>query len=161
MAKGRLKDNHKTFVVQQLACYEYPSDVAKAVVEAFPADKLEVTRQQIEYYDPTKRASSNGLDEKWVKLFWATREQYNDEEAQRGMGNLNYRLTRLKRLADKAEQSKLYREAREFYETAAKDQGGLFTNKRKMEVDARANLAALLGVPVEELPAPESDDAKP
>jgi hypothetical protein len=151
MAKERLQEKHKIFIVQQLACFEYPSDVVKSVRDAF--DGMEVTRQQVEYYDPTKRAASNGLPEKWVKLFWRTREQYIAEEAKRGMGDLNYRITRLRRLADKAEATKQYGLAGELYVTAAKDQGGLFTNKRKHEVDARANLAALLGVPQEELPA--------
>jgi hypothetical protein len=145
------------FIVQQLACYEYPSDVVASVKHAF--DNLEVTKQQVEYYDPTKRASSNGLPQKWRDLFWKTREQYNSEADEKGIGSLNYRLARLQRMADKAEATKNYALAADLYEMAAKDKGGLFTNKRRIEGGAQAALAALLGVPPDDLPADPIDSS--
>jgi hypothetical protein len=47
-----LKDEVKRFIVQSLACFDTPSQVAQAVKDTFG---LEVSRQQCEFYDPEIR----------------------------------------------------------------------------------------------------------
>jgi len=56
-----LKNEVKSFIVQALACFDTPSQVSQAVKQEFDVD---VTRQQVEQHDPTKRAGSH-LALKW------------------------------------------------------------------------------------------------
>jgi hypothetical protein len=60
-----LKDDVKAFIVQALACFDKPTQVVAQVKETF---KLDVTRQQVETYDPTKYAGRT-LNIKWRTLF--------------------------------------------------------------------------------------------
>src|SRR5829696_1206798 len=53
MRVGKLTHEMQTFVVQRLACFEDPTTVAAAVAVEF---NVEITRQAVEGYDPTKRA---------------------------------------------------------------------------------------------------------
>jgi len=48
-----LTDAHKHFIVQALACWDSPTQVAEAVREEFGVD---VPRGQVAQYDPTKVA---------------------------------------------------------------------------------------------------------
>ena len=60
-----LSDGAKRFIVQALACFDSPQQVADAVKEEFG---VEVHRAQVEQYDPTK-ASGAKLATKWRVLF--------------------------------------------------------------------------------------------
>ena len=51
-----LSNEVKAFIVQALACFDTPSQVAAAVREEFG---IEVTRQKCEAHDPTKRAGKD------------------------------------------------------------------------------------------------------
>src|SRR3546814_15367183 len=61
--EARLNDEAREFVVMQLAAYDPPSVVAKAVKEEFGFD---ITPQGCESYDPTKRAGK-GVAKKWAE----------------------------------------------------------------------------------------------
>lgn len=63
---AKLNEAVQRFIVQALACYDTPTQVAESVKEDFG---IEVTRQQIASYDPTKAASKNNLAKKWRDLF--------------------------------------------------------------------------------------------
>src|SRR3546814_16416654 len=63
--EARLNDEAREFVVMQLAAYDPPSVVAKAVKEAFGFD---IPPQGCESYDPTKRAGK-GVATKWAEMF--------------------------------------------------------------------------------------------
>jgi hypothetical protein len=56
MAKGKLPEAVKTFIVQSLACFDTPSVVVDAVRKEFGET---ITRQSVEGYDPYKKAGSN------------------------------------------------------------------------------------------------------
>ena len=124
-----LTDDVKAFIVQALACYDAPSRVADAVKEEFG---LSVTRQQCEGYDPTKK-SAHGLAKKWRDLFEETRQQFLNETARIPIANQAYRLRVLDRMAAKAEKQGNLAMVSQLVEQAAKEVGGLMTNKVKVE----------------------------
>lgn len=116
------------FIVEQNACDEKPSDVVKAVKEEFAID---ITRQLVEHYDPTKAAGSQ-LSAKLAEHYWAVREKYERQEEERGIGSISYRLRRLGVLERLAFSKGNSLEARECMKQAAEDKGGKYTNRREM-----------------------------
>ncbi len=82
-----LTDDVKAFIVQALACFDTPSQVVDAVREEFGA---EVSRMQVQSYDPTKKAA-RGLSKKWVELFEATRKRFLEETAEIPIANQAFR----------------------------------------------------------------------
>ena len=60
----------KAFIVQRLARFDRPSQVVKAVKEEFG---LEVSRQRVHFYDPTKRVGQ-ALHDDLKTMFFVTRE---------------------------------------------------------------------------------------
>jgi hypothetical protein len=60
-----LSSEVKAFMVQALACFDMPSQVADAVKREF---NIEVTREQVESHGPTKRCSKT-LAKRWVEMF--------------------------------------------------------------------------------------------
>lgn len=97
--RNLLSDEVKKFIVESLACYDKPSQVAKAVKEEFD---LDVTRQQCAAYNPTK-VTGRELSQKWQDLFNSTRETFLENEASIGITHKAVRLRRLERLLDRAE----------------------------------------------------------
>lgn len=69
---ARLKKHEKSFIVRSLAQFMEPSQVVEAVKENF---KIDVSRQQVEYYDPTKAASAD-LAQEFIDLFNEARKEY-------------------------------------------------------------------------------------
>jgi hypothetical protein len=116
------------FIVDQNACDEKPADVVKAVREEFG---LEITRQAVEHYDPTKAAGSK-LSDKLADHYWAVRKKYEDQEDEKGIGTLSYRLRRLAVLERQAFVKGNTLEVRECLKQAAEDKGGKYTNRREM-----------------------------
>lgn len=121
-----LKDEVKAFIVQALACFDKPTQVATAVKEQF---RLEVTRQQVEAYDPTKYAGRT-LNIKWRTLFEDTRKRFREETAEIGIANRAARLRALDRMADKAESKGNLPLAMQIIEQAAKEVGDVYVNRR-------------------------------
>lgn len=68
---GRLSYRIKYFIVVRLAHGDTLNEVVTDVKKEFG---IEVTRQQCEAYDPTKRIAVN-LGEKWKTLFWTERKK--------------------------------------------------------------------------------------
>lgn len=130
----------KTFIVQQLAMYDSPSDVARAVKEEFG---LDVTRQRVHAYDPTKCAGA-GVAAELKAIFEATRKVFLEETATIGIANKAYRLRKLTRIIERTEAAAnpnpvLIMQA---LEMAAKEAGGQFTNRT--HVDARHDVSDAL-----------------
>jgi hypothetical protein len=121
-----LKDDVKAFIVQALACFDKPTQVVAQVKETF---KLDVTRQQVETYDPTKYAGRT-LNIKWRTLFEDTRKRFREETAEIGIANRAYRLRALDRLAEKAESKGNMPLVMQIIEQAAKEVGDLYVNRR-------------------------------
>lgn len=126
MRSPSLVDEVKTFIVQQLACFDSPAAVAEAVKKEFG---LSVSRQAIEAYNPTRRAGER-LAEKWRTLFDASRKRFVDDTAGIGIAHKAVRLQRLDRMQLKAEAQGNLKLAAELGEMGAKEQGGAYTNTR-------------------------------
>ena len=99
-----LKPEVKAFIIQSVACYEAPSQVADAVLKEFG---IKITRQQVDQNDPTK-VSGKGLAKKWVDLFNVTRDRFLNEISDIPIANKAYRLRVLNRMAVSAEGMKNY-----------------------------------------------------
>ena len=120
-----LKGEVKAFIVQSLACFDTPSQVVELVKKEFG---LSITRQ----HDPTK-ANGRGLAQKWVDMFNATRERFQNEISDIPIANKAYRLRVLDRMATRAEGMKNLALTAEIIEQAAKECGDAYTNKHKFE----------------------------
>jgi len=125
-----LKSDVKAFIVQALACFDTPTQVSQAVKQEFDID---VTRQQVEQHDPTKRAGAN-LAAKWRTLFEDTRKRFREETAEIPIANRAFRLRGLGRMAEKAENMRNLALSAQLYEQAAKECGDMYVN-RKLEPD--------------------------
>ena len=128
MAKARLSDSIKTYIVQALACFDSPSTVAKAVKGEFD---IEISRQLVESHDPNKVAAS-GLAEKWRQLFTETRKAFLEDTSQIAISHRAVRLRALQRMAEKAEASGNMVLAASLMEQAAKEVGDSYTNRREL-----------------------------
>lgn len=124
-----LKNDVKAYIVQALACFDTPSQVVEAVQAEF---QVKITRQQVESYDPTK-ASGKALAARWVELFNATRERFQNEISDIPIANKAYRLRALDRMMTKAETMRNMALAASLIEQAAKECGDAYTNKHKFE----------------------------
>ncbi|EPK0224212.1 MULTISPECIES: DUF2280 domain-containing protein [Enterobacter] len=124
-----LKGEVKAFIVQSLACFDTPSQVVELVKKEFG---LSITRQQVESHDPTK-ANGRGLAQKWVDMFNATRERFQNEISDIPIANKAYRLRVLDRMAMRAEGMKNMALAASLMEQAAKEVGDAYSNKQKVE----------------------------
>ncbi|MDY0746571.1 DUF2280 domain-containing protein [Paucibacter sp. R3-3] len=121
-----LSDDVKRFIVQALACFETPSEVAEAVKQEFG---LTVSRQQIETYDPG-RCAGRALSAKWRELFEATRTQMRNEVIEIPIANRITRLRALQHLLYQAQRMKNYVLAMQILEQAAKEVGGMYESRR-------------------------------
>lgn len=127
-----LNQEVKAFIVQALACFDTPSQVSASVREEFG---LEVSRQQCEAHDPTKRAGRE-LAKRWVTLFNDTRKRFREETAEIPIANRAYRLRALGRLVEKAENMRNLPLTAQLLEQAAKEVGDVYVNRQtKMDAD--------------------------
>lgn len=126
---AKLNEAAQRFIVQALACYDTPTQVADAVKEEFG---IEITRQQAASYDPTK-AMGKTLAKKWRDLFHATRERFRKEVSEIPIADQAFRLRQLHRIMAEAMKRKNVVLAAQILEQAAKETGGMFTNRRQHE----------------------------
>jgi len=150
-----LNNEVKGFIVQALACFDTPSQVAAAVREEFG---LDVTRQQCEAQDPTKRAGRD-LAKKWVTLFHDTRKRFREETAEIPIANRAYRLRAMNRFVERAESMKNIGLAMQILEQAAKEVGDVYVNRQK-KADAEDEPAVPTAVTVQVINA-RKPDAEP
>jgi hypothetical protein len=125
---ARLDEAVKRFIVQALACYDTPSQVAEAVKEEFG---LVLDRAHVAVYDPTK-ASGKDLSKKWRDLFEETRKRFRKEVAEIPIADQAYRLRQLQRMLQDAMSRKNVVLASQLLEQAAKEAGGAFSNRREI-----------------------------
>lgn len=126
---AKLDDNVKRFIVQALACFDTPSQVSKAVKEEFG---LDVLPQNCQAYDPTKHQGKD-LSLKWRAVFESTRKQFLEDIPSIPIANRAVRIRRLERLLDQAERSRNMVLAAQLMEQIAKEAGGMYTNRQRIE----------------------------
>lgn len=122
-----LKLEVKAIIVQSVACFDSPSQVAESVLKEFG---IKINRQQVEQHDPTK-ASGKKLAQKWVELFTFTRAQVQKELSSIPIANKAYRLRLLGRMATQAETRNNISMTAKLLEQAAKECGDAYVNKSR------------------------------
>lgn len=144
-----LSNDVKAFIVQALACFDTPSQVAAAVKEEFG---IEVSRQQCESHDPTKYAGRD-LAKRWRILFEDTRKRFREETADIPIANRAHRLRTLGRMAEKAEGMRNLALTAQLLEQAAKEVGDVYVNRPAREPQGgSADLAGVLSDLIGKLP---------
>ena len=113
----------KAYIVQALACFDTPSQVAEAVRGKFG---VAVSRQLVETHDPTKRAGRD-LAKRWSTMFEETRAAFQAATVDIPIANRAYRLRVLQRLLDRAEERGNLVGALKLIGQAAKECGDLYT----------------------------------
>jgi hypothetical protein len=121
-----LNNEIKSVIVQALACFDSPTQVAGAVRERFG---VVVSRQHVEAHDPTRK-SSKGLAKRWVTLFNDTRDSFRNEMVKEPIANRAVRLRALGRMLEEAEASGNLALAMKLLEQAARECGDMNTNRR-------------------------------
>lgn len=121
---SRITPAIRTYITQQLACFDSPSIVAASVKKAHG---IRVSRQVIEGHDPTKRAGAR-LGKKYKAIFYATREAYFKATADIAISHKAYRLRSLQKMFETAEEQGNAALACQILEQAAKESGGAYAN---------------------------------
>lgn len=123
-----LSDDLKAFVVQALACFDSPSQVAQAVKEQFG---VTIDRRQVESYDPTK-AAGKGVAKKLKALFEETRSAFLKDAAKVPIAQQVYRLRVLQRELERQEKRGNTPMVLQIMKQAAEELGGNYTNRREI-----------------------------
>ena len=129
MANPKYSDEVKTRIVQSLACFDTPSQVAKAIKADFG---VEISAQACEAYDPNKVAGKK-LSKRFRLLFDETRKTFLEDTAGIAISHRAVRLRALQRMAEKAEGQGNMVLAANLLEQAAKEVGDSYTNRHRLE----------------------------
>lgn len=124
----KLTEIVKRFIVEDLATYSTPTDVAEHVKEEFG---LTVTRHQVQVYDPTKAAGKD-LSAKLRKLFEAKRKAFDKSTDDRPAAKKAYRLKIIQRVVERAMDRNNLPLVLDALERAAKEVGGAYTNRHEL-----------------------------
>jgi len=100
-----------------------------------------VSRQQVQCCDPEKAAGS-ALSKRWSDLFFATREAFLHDAAAIPIGHRSFRLRGLQRMYEQASERGKAALAAALLEQAAKEVGGIFTNRRELSGPAGGPIRA-------------------
>lgn len=142
-----INDEVKVYIVTALACFDEQKQVIKDVREKFG---VTVSQQQVSAYDPST-VSGGRLSKQFKKLFADTREQFLKDTSSIPIANAAVRLRALQRMHKTAEERGNLKMAAELLEQAAKETGGAFTNRHKLDhagVVGNMNVPAPAGGPV-------------
>jgi hypothetical protein len=123
-----LKDEVKLFIVQELACYDTPSQVVETVKEMYG---LAIERPQIQSYDPYK-VQGKGLSQKYRDIFDSTRKAFLEDTGNIPIASKAFRLRALHRSYQYFLDKKNHIAANQVLEQAAKEVGDYYTNKVKL-----------------------------
>ncbi|ATP86044.1 DUF2280 domain-containing protein [Acinetobacter baumannii] len=130
-----LKEPVKIFIVQSLACFDTPQQVVEAVREEF---NIELTRQQVASYDPTK-ATCRALSKKLTALFNKTREDFKKNVYDIPLANKAYRLKELQKIYEKAGKNVQLRQSliKLAREESKSDQKDSMSEKAQIELEIK------------------------
>lgn len=125
---AQLTEPVKLAITQALACFDTPTQVADMVKEEFG---IVITRQQASQYDASKTTGKT-MSKKLRAIFEETRKAFLESTADVPVAQQSYRLRVLQRMLLKAERSGNMALVAQLLEQAAKETGGLFTNRREL-----------------------------
>ena len=123
---ARITKKVKLFIVRMLPEFETPTQASKTVKEIFNVD---VSPQQCEAYDPTKRTGQD-LSQELRDKFFEYRRIANEELEAIPVANRRYRLQLLQNLVEKYPDNPVF--IPKWIEQAAKEMGNQYTNKQEI-----------------------------
>jgi len=103
---AKLTEPMKIFIVQSLACFETPQQVADAVKATF---KVEIERMQCANYDPTKPTGEK-MSQKLKDLFYRTREDFKKNIEDIPIANKAFHFKELQKMYDDWGKNKVMRQ---------------------------------------------------
>lgn len=121
---AKLTDAHKAFIVNQLAAFSTPSEVAVLVKEQF---EIEIGRDQVAKYHPE---ASEKPAKKWIAMFEKARKRFLKDTSDIAISHRAFRLKELEDMRRRAKARGNLKQAAELMEQAAKEQGDSFSNKQ-------------------------------
>jgi hypothetical protein len=121
-----LKNEHKIFIVTNLACYKSGKELQKLFSDKF---KFQIELNKISYYNPYTVEGKKGLAQKWKDLFASTRKEFNESKASIPVANGVFRLQKMQEHFDSLSSVNNIKGAQSILVDAAKESGGAFTNK--------------------------------
>ncbi|MCK4077518.1 DUF2280 domain-containing protein [Acinetobacter radioresistens] len=121
-----LNKKQKLFIVRSLAQFNTPQETVVLVKEEF---NIDVSRQQCEAYDPTKRVGKDLSDELKTE-FESTRKDFLEKPQNIPIANLTVRLQRLENQYQKHGKNRVA--ALNILKQAAEDMGGKYTNRQEI-----------------------------
>jgi hypothetical protein len=124
-----LAENVKLRIVQALARFDTPSQVAKDIKAEFG---LDVSPQQCEAYDPNKRVGQK-LSEKFRLIFAETRKAFLEDTSLIGVSHRAVRLRTLQRMIERTESQGNLSLTAQLLEQVAKETGDAYTNRHRLE----------------------------
>jgi len=128
MAKGKLPEEAKAYVVRALACFTDASEILEVIRKDYG---VEIARQSVETYDPTKAAGAK-LSKQWRDLFERTRQAFIEDIDGIGLAHKAVRLRTLERMRAKAEKQGNVALVVQITVEAEKIVGEIYTNKRQL-----------------------------
>jgi hypothetical protein len=125
--KNKLTDEHRRFVVRELAAFETPQKVADAVKEEFG---IEMSRNLVQHYDPRKNRK---LSKKWRAHFELSRKAFRERmEDEISMANKFVRVRELQRIAALLGKRNNVVAQAQILEQIAKEVGNVHSNRREL-----------------------------
>lgn len=129
---AKLTEEQKLFVVHRFACFDSPQQVADLLKQEYGVN---AERSHLVVYDHT-RVSANKTGKagkKWIEIFNAKRKEFLTNFEAIPIANKAWRMQKLSDMAARAEQKGNLVLAASLMEQAAKEQGDMFTNTRKLQ----------------------------
>jgi hypothetical protein len=131
-----LKEPVKIFIVQSLACFDTPQQVADAVKQRFG---IELERQQCENYDPTKYGGRN-LSKKLRELFERTRKDFKENIEDIPIANKAFHFKELQQMygdytKNKVMKAKVLKQAQGLIQMGACPSG--LSEKEQIEIEMK------------------------
>lgn len=139
-----LTTEQKRFIVQALARFNTPTEVAELVEERFD---IETDRTQVAYYDPETKATGTPAD-RWKQLYHQARKEYVENVAAVPIAHEAVRFRTLQKVVSEALEEGDHDTVLQAVKQAAKEAGGKFTNKKLLEHSGEVDTGGVLAVPV-------------
>ena len=132
-----LKEPVKIFIVQSLACFDTPQQVADAVQQRFG---IEIDRRQCEGYDPTKFSGRN-LSKKLKDLFDRTRKDFKENVEDIPIANKAFHFKELQQMygdytKNKVMKAKVLKQAQGLIQMGSGGSGGS-SEKEQIEIEIK------------------------
>ena len=132
-----LREPIKIFIVQSLACFDTPQQVADAVKQEFG---IEIERQQVASYDPTKSTGRN-LSKKLKDLFDRTRKDFKENVEDIPIANKAFHFKELQQMygdytKNKVMKAKVLKQAQGLIQMGSGGSSGL-SEKDQIEIEMK------------------------